>query len=420
MKARKKPNSKSITSKTNDVDNAIFQTLCEIARERNAARFHTMYYEFEQKTGLKLTFDYLISEQAGMHDRKTVIRQMAEEGNHDAVNFLIKEFGVKANKAVEGYARIGNVEKVNQYLLDDNFRNDAARGYAFAGNVEQVEKLIRCGINLVEPAYGYGRAGNLDEAKKLFDRYKSTDNSWKIGVFAAEGFAHSKLYKQTQDFILHAAGGVPENKNDVQKFFAKLHKQHNDFARYCNSALAGFALTGCFFNHDEMLKLLALTDNDGVRGFYISFLTEDKYMKRSFEVTTGDSIENITKQADNIRKTMLDQSLAFADARKFLDDQAAAEKAKQDAEAAAAAEKALAEAEAAVKEPAPVAPAVEPAVTEAAAPAPAAEVAKANKLEEAKNKFIGIFRKHKGQEAVEKKEAAATAEGDNAPAPAPK
>lgn len=433
MKARKTMDRQEFLTvaekKAREANSAMFEALCEVARKRNTAEFDRLFREYFEASNRKLTFDYTLNDQAAMHDRNTVIMQMAAEGNHKAVDWLISEFKVSPKKAVEGYARVGNVEKVEEFLRKGSYRDEAARGYAFAGNVDAVNNLIERDVNLMAPAYGYGRSGNLEEAKKLFDRNKEDKNNWKVAVFALEGFGHSLHYKCAQDFILHAApAGVKER--EVRKYFAPVLARHDDFSSYCDAVIVGFAGAGVFTHEDKLLELFATTSNEIVKAYYVMWLTSDRNVKRNTEGLLNCSIVDIAKQADEISQVMQKNTCDFGAARELMAQKAAQEAADKAAQEEAANKAAEEEAARKAAEEAAALEAVESEVIEHAsegaeekgkqeAEVVAAEEGKKEEaapeakpeLQKTKRQFFaGLFGKHKGEKVVAEKQAAEVAE----------
>ncbi|HTM63820.1 MAG TPA: hypothetical protein VL360_04905 [Gammaproteobacteria bacterium] len=104
---------------------------------------------------------------------KTPVMLLAEEGNDEAVELLIRKLYASLNDAVEGYARKENVAKVNELLARGASKNRAIYGYASAGFTELTYSLLGKNDKNDETyhhaIWGFAYAGLKQEAANLLE-----------------------------------------------------------------------------------------------------------------------------------------------------------------------------------------------------------------------------------------------------------
>lgn len=105
----------------------------------------------------------------------TPVMQLAMEGNDQAVWMLIHEFGASLHHAVEGYARVGRHDQVEQFIKLGADISAAAFGYSFVGNHVKAGELLQRGADVETVARGYALAG-LSPTKKIADLMLALEN----------------------------------------------------------------------------------------------------------------------------------------------------------------------------------------------------------------------------------------------------
>lgn len=100
-------------------------------------------------------------------DAMTPIMQLAKEGEHEAVDFLLSEFDLSKTQAARGYAIGGNTTKVNQLLQQGASIHEAVFGYMFGGHIAEAEKLIDRGASLDRALHGYSMRGEVEKVADL-------------------------------------------------------------------------------------------------------------------------------------------------------------------------------------------------------------------------------------------------------------
>ena len=169
----------------------------------------------------------------------TPVKLLAQNGEHRAVQFLLRRFHANPNHAVEGYARGGFVENVNALLKLGAKNIDAACGYAYAGNhcqlepflkedsfipghymfdlnviildaamggqFELVEQLITMGAGIKEAAWGYV-IGGYDHKVEDLRRRDGSINTTLLDAYAITGnVSEVENYLQQDEEVLPIA-----------------------------------------------------------------------------------------------------------------------------------------------------------------------------------------------------------------------
>lgn len=123
------------------------------------------------------------------------IMLLAQEGNDDAVNFLIDTFNVSRNHAVEGYAMGGHFLLVKQQLKFGACINQAVYGYAQKGYIEQVNELMEQGASHDHAVAGYAIRGDREQVDKLIQQ--GANKNIAVHHYACGG--HTELVRHLLD-----------------------------------------------------------------------------------------------------------------------------------------------------------------------------------------------------------------------------
>lgn len=188
---------------------------------------------------------------------KRLLTTLAQEGYDEAVDFLINIFNLNIDHAAEGYARAGNVARVeyfraqgaNPFYIINGYAygkhtnqvnellesvkgqtHDIIDGYAQGGHIEQVNQLLD-ETNRLDAVFGYATSGNKAELKKLLTTEEAYRNALKgaawsgnkllveylIGLYNTEVPVENRQVIKAKLDILRGdvAGGHIEKINNV-------------------------------------------------------------------------------------------------------------------------------------------------------------------------------------------------------------
>ena len=181
----------------------LLNAICHLAKAKNTAGLAKLL----DNSGVLIDF------QQGLY---SPIMLLAEQGEHEAVEFLIRQFGASLdeavfgyaagghetavnallaqgaslNEAVRGYAQGGHETAVNALLVQGAFRNQAILGYAKGGHETAVNALLAQGASLDAAAFGYARGGHETAVNALLAQGASRD-------YAVEGYAEGGYLSKT-------------------------------------------------------------------------------------------------------------------------------------------------------------------------------------------------------------------------------
>lgn len=164
----------------------LFETIYRLAKDKNEEGLKAI-----TKSGVCINFAY---------GESNIVKLLAKQGNHEAVEFLIDKFKASRNSAAEGYARGGFVKFVNEQIELGAHRDYAVSGYALAGNIEQVDLQISKGANRNYAALCYACSGYIDQVNQQIAA--GADKK-----FAAQGYAQGGHIEQVNQ-LLAASGNV--------------------------------------------------------------------------------------------------------------------------------------------------------------------------------------------------------------------
>lgn len=276
-----------------------FEKLCVAARNLNKADIYQLMFE-------RHLADINFAENHLFHDAKTVVMQMAEEGNDQAVDFLIDVCHASIDDAVEGYARAKRIEKVEEYFKLYNVMNRAIRGYAYTEQVDRVENLLNRGASMAEAAYGYARAGKTNQVDNLLTRMNE-----KISVLysAIEGYCHSEYTAQAEELIVRGMQILDQragSSNAMQKLF-KIKEDH--LSSLCHAALRAYMANDYYHDQTKLLKLLASTQDANVFNHFTAYI---KSNKSSVGLRLQDmTLAELIRKATVLRQEMGDKKISY-------------------------------------------------------------------------------------------------------------
>lgn len=294
----------------------------------------------------------------------TPVMLMAMEGNDRAVKMLIHQFDAPLDQVVEGYARVGRHEKVNELLAMGASVGAAGLGYLYAGlndhavdcmiklsdlharPIEETEKYrqflhehihefkaefteslidiakagrdsevearLANGEDINDAMFGYAAGGHMQQVDNLAARGASRNDAMR--GFAASGLIDYVIY-------LHKHHKVPlffALKNFAS---ASLHQFVDQLYQTCdykhsatNEIVDGYRDAEYFSNEKIALRLLVLTRDDGLRATLAKAAETDSHNPgRSATINA----KSLLKKSEKIRKIMqefhlnYDQALAL-------------------------------------------------------------------------------------------------------------
>lgn len=127
-------------------DKILFDEICTSAIKRDKKTLQTLV-----EKGIFLNFTLCIpNEEPTKHDHPytipiTVLSWLAEQGQDEAVDFLIDQFNLNRDEALRGYAKALRKEKVEEHIRNGAKENFAWRGYAAGGHFELLPACKDCG-----------------------------------------------------------------------------------------------------------------------------------------------------------------------------------------------------------------------------------------------------------------------------------
>ncbi|MFA5959981.1 MAG: hypothetical protein WC785_05645 [Tatlockia sp.] len=167
-------------------ENSAFETVYLLAKAQNYVRLSVWLQETNNTVSLWDGFS-------------TPILKLAEEGDKEAVDFLIEKFQGNSCYALEGYARSGRVKLVDELLPLSN-PSYAARGYAEAGLTEELSKLRESTkIELEFVIEGIARRGQIKEIELVLEGVSKPRRGVLLS-YAMGGFAYSKNEEAIKQF----------------------------------------------------------------------------------------------------------------------------------------------------------------------------------------------------------------------------
>lgn len=274
-------------------------------------------------------------------DPSKVIIVYAKNGFYRQVTNLIEKQNASSNSALEGYAQSRHprasieIEKIIKNKQNDKYFYlcfiSLIKGYVFAEKHDEVNKIIDEGKlpkALDHAAKFYALIGSTDKANEMKKRgasseslvcgYALSGNEVEVNKIIQQENYPQKLIQQA--LIAYAQGGhaVPVyellecgyNKDDAAWGFAfGFHvKQVNHLIAHGadqQQALKGYQF-GNHFKHNNLLRLLALTDNNEFR------VKLAEFAKQEFGITTD------VTQANTINNSMQKYHLSFEQAKTWM------------------------------------------------------------------------------------------------------
>ncbi len=204
--------------------------ICDLAKQKNIA----VLKDYVNKI-ISINF---------MEGLFTPVMYLAQQGEVEAVDFLINKFDASLDHAVFGYALADNKDKVDELLAMGASQKKALFGYLAIGS-SHGESLLPLKINFDIPN-GFVNSTDLDDASKK--QIIKRELFKEIKGLRAKGYAHSG------------------NKAMVEKIIAE---SSHFFKEIRNEAVLGYVLSGRIQEAGELIQLGASIDY-AVRGSIIA------------------------------------------------------------------------------------------------------------------------------------------------------
>jgi len=158
------------------------------------------------------------------------IIKLAQQGNINAVNFLVSIRSKLRHDALEGFARGNHIELVNQYIEDGAHLNRAVFGAACEGHQPLVDDLLARNGAVKSAIVGYARGGFEAQVNDLLKIHP------KFIQLAVYGYAHGLQFKPLERLLA----------KDVNML----------------DAIRGFSENGYISNKSKFLYLLTMVENE--------------------------------------------------------------------------------------------------------------------------------------------------------------
>lgn len=335
-----------------DLNQQQFTTVYQLAKDRNLNVLKTM-----AKDGQNLDVSL---------EKFTVTAQLAYEGDHEAVKFMLTNFPLDRNYIAWAYSEAGyydylsalgpiNPTKVAQAAAhrgDETWVAKMAKhniefsqvimGYATGRQSDKIKDLIRFqAINVFIPdvgflieaakfdfrpyiltsAYGYAFAGHDDLLADLLREATELDQIDPIFNFkryneclhrAGMGYAQVSRRDKAEAMIQQGASlddvacGAAQN-GDTEYVEELIHRGAN-----IDSAIRGYYTRWSFFNAESTIQLLAFTVSDKTRAAIAAAAPTHNHQLNSAALLA---------KANKIRGLMLDHNLTYNSAKTFLSEQ---------------------------------------------------------------------------------------------------
>lgn len=210
------------------------------------------------------------------HDQ--IVEGYARGGHVELVNKEIAA-GASRDGAVLGYARSGYVAEVNQQIASGSVTKDyAVWGYACGGHVDQVNNEIATGASIHSAVEGYACGGYVEQVNQLIKQGARE-------TYAVRGYAY---------------GGHIEQVNQL------IAKDGNLYLR--DNAVLGYANGGFLVLREEVLRLLAYTNDEALR----KLLSEEAEVRIN---TSPDDSKRMLLEATKLNHVMVEYQLSFENAK---------------------------------------------------------------------------------------------------------
>lgn len=338
------------------------QTLADLNRQQ-----FTTVYQFAKERNLQGLQDWFNDGQnldvsIGI---RTVTGELAFEGDHEAVTFMLIHFDLSRNYVARAYAQAGYYSYLSSLgPIDPNY---VACGAAERGNTEWVLKMSDKGIKLESVIQSYALGRHTKHAEELLFS-EPTILIFNNGAFietrvydlrpaiicAANGYAlndHADLLQALLDKAAEldktqALPGFNRYKNCLSKAgiaSAQTNKREKAEAMIARgadlsevaigaaiygdtefvealikrgaqiqSAIFGYATRWSFFNEESTLQLLAFTADEKLR---------TQFAHGALQFNKELNPQSLIMQATRLHQLMQDHNLTYNNARKFLTEQ---------------------------------------------------------------------------------------------------
>lgn len=221
---------------------SLIDKICALAKTKNTQELEKVL----EQEGVCIDF------QQGIY---APIVLLAQRGENEAVDFLIREFHANRNLALQGYAMGQHIEQVNM-LLEQGVNQDAAVfGDAIAGNTEQVNELLAKGASKHWAVKGYAIGRYKEKVNALLAEGASKE-------WAVEGYAFVGDAEQVETIKLHDEGfaifgyAMGEHIEQVNILLEKIEQSNPDWfvEGALHEAIFGYAIVG---NSEQINNLLS-------------------------------------------------------------------------------------------------------------------------------------------------------------------